>query len=148
MGNDNVIPIRPLKVVGEAGGLIDETHVTLAVLGDDLDPDEISTLLRCKPTSAHRRGDPTPRSGRSYAKGAWLVSMRGKAPIEPEQLLTALLAMLPSDPAVWDGLRQRFTVQLLFGLFLGAWNRGFDLSPAVLERVLKIGTPLGFDIYV
>lgn len=147
MSDDNVIPIRPPKIIAMAGGPIDETRVTLDIHGDDLDPKEISELLRCGPTAAHRRGDPRPRGLNPWPSGAWLLSVGAKAPTEPEELLDALLSKLPADGAVWTGLHQRFTVRLGFGLFLDAWNRGFELSPKTLQRVAKIGVPLGFDIY-
>jgi hypothetical protein len=35
---------EPPKVIGTAGGPIDETRVTLAVYGDDLDPEAVSAL--------------------------------------------------------------------------------------------------------
>jgi hypothetical protein len=50
---------------------------------------------------------------------------------------SALLDRLPIDPAVWESLRSRFDVRLGFGLFQGAWNRGFDLSSQVLRRVAE-----------
>ena len=147
MGDDNVIPIRSPKIIAEVGGPIDKTRVTLGIHGNDLDPDEISSLLRCLPTRAHRRGDPRPRNAPPWPAGAWLLSLEGVAPTEPEELLNALLAKVPADPSIWNGLRQRFTVRLGFGLFLNAWNRGFDLSPAVLQRLAEVGATLGFDVY-
>jgi hypothetical protein len=73
--------------------------------------------------------------------------MEGQAPTEPEQVLVDLLDRLPSEPSVWAALNARFRVRLGFGLFLGAWNRGFELSPPVLSRAIMTGALLGFDIY-
>ena len=147
MSDDNVIPIRPARILAEAGGVVDRTHVTLGIHGEDLDPVEISSLLQCTPTSAHRRGDSRPRNQQPWPKGAWLLSVEGDAPSEPEDLLKVLLAQLPHDPSVWAELHRRFTVRLGFGLFLESWNRGFDLSPEVLQEVTRLGMSLGFDIY-
>jgi hypothetical protein len=147
MNDDNVNLMRPDRFFAEVGGPIDLTRVTLGIYGVDLDPDEISALLGCSPTHAHRRGDLRPRGVPPWPKGAWLLSVEGKSPTEPEELLNQLLEKLPMDPAVWRNLRARFTVQLGFGLFLDAWNRGFDLSPATLERVSQLGASLDFNIY-
>ena len=65
---DDITPIRKPEIVGEAGGLVDESRLTLGIHGEDLDPDEISRLLGCAPTSCHRRGDAR-RSGPPWARG-------------------------------------------------------------------------------
>lgn len=146
-----MIPIRPPKIIATAGGVIDRTKVTLGIHGDDLDPDEISALLKCAPTTAHRRGEERSSKervpARAWKSGNWLLSVEGKSPAEPEALLAALLAKLPEDRTVWQTLGGRFRVRIDFGLFLDAWNRGFELSPQVLDRVAKTGAVLGFDIY-
>jgi len=147
MAEDDIIPIRRREVIALVGGLIDETRLTLSVHGDDLDPDEVTRILSCSPSSSHRRGELTPRSRRPWPKGAWLLSVEGKAPVEPEHLLASLLDRLPSDSSVWESLRSRYSVALGFGLFQGAWNRGFDLSPGIIHRVAALGLGLGFDIY-
>ena len=147
MAEDDIIPIRKPEVVAMVGGLIDETRLTLSVHGDDLDPDEVTRLLGCSPSRSNRRGDLRPRSGTPHPRGAWLLTLEGKAPVEPEHLLASLLDRLPSDPSVWDALRARHSVALGFGLFQEAWNRGFDLSPGVIHRVAALGLGLGFDIY-
>lgn len=147
MKDDDVIPIRKPEAVVEVGGLIDETHVTIGVHGDDLDPDEVTRILGCAPSRSHRRGGPRPRNLPPWPRGAWLLSVEGKAPVGPEQLVSALLDRLPSDPAVWESLRSRFDVRLGFGLFQGVWNRGFGLSAQVLRRIAEMGLGLDFDIY-
>ena len=147
MAEDDIIPIRRPEVIAMVGGLIDETRLTLSVHGDDLDPDEVTRMLSCSPSGSHRRGELAPRSARPYRKGAWLLSVEGKAPVEPEHLLASLLDRLPSDPNVWEALRGRYSVALGFGLFQEAWNRGFDLSPGIVQRVAELGLGLGFDIY-
>lgn len=145
--DEDIIPIRKPEIVATFGGLIDETRLTVSVHGDDLDPEEVTRILGCMPSRSHRRGDLRPRNVPPWPKGAWLLSVEGKAPVEPEHLLSSLLDRLPSDPLVWENLRRRYSVALGFGLFQGAWNRGFDLSPAALARVVALGLGLGFDIY-
>jgi hypothetical protein len=147
MADDDVIPIRRPDIVATVGGVVDETRITLSVHGEELDPLEVTRLLSCSPSHSHRRGDLRPRSVTPWPKGAWLLTVEGKAPVEPEDLLTSLLDRLPSDPRVWETLRSRYSVALGFGLFQGAWNRGFDLSPAVISRVANLGLGVGFDIY-
>jgi hypothetical protein len=148
MKEDDVTPERKARVVAAAGGLVDETRVTIGIHGDDLDPDEVTALLRCPPSHSHRRGELRPRDLAPWPRGAWLLSVEDKAPAAPDHLLAVLLDRLPADPPLWAMLRARFDVRLGFGLFQGAWNRGFDLSPEVLKRVVDVGLGLDFDIYV
>ena len=105
---DDITPIRKPEIVGEAGGLVDESRLTLGIHGEDLDPDEISRLLGCAPTSCHRRGDAR-RSGPPWARGGWLLSVEAKSPAGPEELVQLLLTRFPTEQAVWADLRRRFT---------------------------------------
>jgi hypothetical protein len=133
--------------VVEVGGIVDETRLTLGLYGQDLDPDDISTTLRCSPTSSHRRGDPR-RVGRPpWPQGAWLLRLEGNAPVGPNELVQQLLDRLPVAAEVWEGLRAKYTVQLTVGIFLGSWNRGFELSCVSLSRIGELGVSLGFDLY-
>jgi hypothetical protein len=126
------------------GGVVDETDVCLGVSGEDLDPAEVTRLLRCEPSSSHRRGDRMKR-GALWRKGAWLLSVRGSA--EPEELTTDLLDRFAVDEHVWRSLAQRYDLQLRFGLFLNRWDRGLELSPALVGRIARVHARVIFDIY-
>jgi hypothetical protein len=143
---DDITPIRKPEIIGEAGGLVDESRLTLGVHGEDLDPDEVSRLLGCAPTSSHRRGDAL-RSGRACQKGGWLLSVEAKSPTGPDELVHLLLSRLPTEQAVWADLRRRFQLQLTFGVFTERWNRGFDLTADAVRRIDVLGVGVGFDIY-
>jgi len=142
-----VTPIRRPEVVVEVGGLVDETRVTLGVYGPELEPDEISTLLGCTPTSAHRCGDLRRNGIPPWPQGAWLLSVEGKAPTGPEELIELLTARLPGESAIWERLTAKYSVRVTLGLFTGDWNRGFELSPSSISRLAAIGARVGFDIY-
>ena len=143
---DNVIPIRKPQIVAEAGGLVDGSQLTLGIHGEDLEPDEISRLFGCVPSSSHRRGDPR-QSGPPWPSGAWLLSVEAKSPTGPEELVHLLLSRLPTDETLWSDLRRRFRLQLSFGIFTERWNRGFELSPEAIQRIESLGVGVGFDIY-
>jgi hypothetical protein len=143
---DDITPIRKPEVIGEAGGIVDESRLSLWIVGEELDPDEISRLLGCAPSDSHRRGDPR-RSGTPWPKGAWMLSVRGKSPMGPEQLVHLLLARLPTDETLWSDLRRRFRVQLWFGIFTERWNRAFELSPDAIRRIGSFGLTVVFDVY-
>ena len=143
----DVIRFREPEIVAVVGGLVDESRVTLGIYGDDLDPEEISGTLGCVPTSAHRRGDARKDGVPPWTAGAWLLMIEGKAPQSPEQLLDLLLSRVPTDPQIWKRLRARFSVRMMFGIFISQWNRGFELTGAAISRLQAIGAEVGFDIY-
>jgi hypothetical protein len=85
---DEVIPIRKPEILLEAGGLVDETTLTLALYGEDLDPESVSQRLRCHPTAAHRKGDgASARRPSGFRTGAWLLTVKGRAPTGPDELV-------------------------------------------------------------
>jgi uncharacterized protein DUF4279 len=126
------------------GGVVDETDVCLGVYGDDLDPDQVTVMLGCEPTSSHRKGDRTKR-GIVRRRGAWLLSSKGTA--DPEELTCKLLDRLPKDERTWARLAKEYEVQLRFGLFLQRWNRGLDFTPQLVARMAKLHARIIFDVY-
>jgi hypothetical protein len=151
MTDDTLTPSRPKRTTVTVGGPVDEMRVTLAIYGADLDPVEISTVLCCEPTSSHRRGET--RIGKKtrqkiiYEQGAWFLSAEGQAPQTPDEITNELLARVPADASLWSGLALRFDVQIRYGIFLHAWNRGFVLSRTSVDRIARLHASLNFEIY-
>ena len=131
------------------GGQIDRVSVMLRVFGNDVDPAEITSLLDCAPSFSLRKGevDPTGRYRRVATTGSWLLK-GGQPPTDGlESQVLALLGRLTSDSGVWLGLTQRFAVDIFCGLFLDGDNRGFALSPKVLNELCRRHLLIDFDIY-
>ena len=57
MDDDKVIPTQRPRIILDAGGLVDETRVTLELYREDLDPETVSEQLGSGPSSAHKRGE-------------------------------------------------------------------------------------------
>jgi hypothetical protein len=103
------------------GGPVDRWQVGLRVYGEELDPDHISALLGCQPSSEFRKGDPFPRKGR------WLWNIDTEERAEKgdvEDGIKLLLARLPSDPGIWVSLTSNYAGRLLW-LFPG------DVQPGI-----------------
>ncbi len=137
----------PRQAIGEAGGLVDETSVAVAVYGEDLDPIEITRILGCEPTSAHRRGERLSDKTSPSPHGAWLLVVRGMAPVEPEELTSSLLQRIPEDESIWIDLAARYDLELRFAFHMNAYSRGFDLSPELIHRIARLHATVGFDIF-
>ncbi|HEY1813556.1 MAG TPA: DUF4279 domain-containing protein [Kofleriaceae bacterium] len=135
------------RVIAEVGGGVDEVRVALGIYRRDLEPAAITALLGCEPTRSHRRDD-APMRGPAFEQGAWILSIDGKAPVGPDELVRQLLARLPSTPAVWAELRATCQLHLSVALFVDAWNRGFELALETSCQLVERGIPIGFSVYV
>lgn len=125
---------------------IHETRVTLRVMGDDLDPDEITTLLCHPPTSSQRKGD-IRGSGHVLSFGMWRLHVDDSIPGNLERQIDGLLSKLTPDIGRWRFLNARYRIDLFCGLFMRQGNEGLSLSPVLLARVAERGISLGLDIY-
>jgi hypothetical protein len=122
----------------------DETHVCLGMYEDGFDPDDVTVVLGCEPTSSHRRGDHTKR-GLVHRRGVWQLDNRGRA--DPGELTYKWLDRLPKDEGTWVKLAKRYEVQLRFGLHLRPWNRRLDFTPQLVARMAKRHARIIFDIH-
>lgn len=134
----------------DVGGQVDESTATLRILGDDLDPDQITALLKFPPTVARRKGDVQTgkRTKREYKAmtGQWhLESPRGKGDINEH--IRWILDALCRDQEVWDSIRARYELDLFCGLFLGDWNRGTGITAELMFELGRRGIDLSLDIY-
>lgn len=93
MGDLTDPPATPISV----GGLVDRTGVCVAVYGEHLDPDDVTSIIGRPPTSAHRKGDRRGPRSPPLKRGAWFFELRGKAPEGPAELTARLLDQLPDD---------------------------------------------------
>jgi len=135
------------KIVAEVGGQPEESGVCVALYGDDLDPDDVTERLGCKPTSSHRRGDRKGPQSPPYPRGAWLLTLRGEIPTAPEQLIRRLLLRLPSDERVWRDLCSRFEIQVRIAVHFTGWNKGFSLPADVAAAVARMQASVVIDLY-
>ena len=126
----------------------DQYCVSLSFFGDDLDPDEVSTLLGCSPTDSARRGDLIQRRTRSYTapQGHWEVHTR-RSIDDIETQLVALFERLTDDLSVWQSLTTRFDADLFCGVFLVSQGHGFDMSPRLHRLLADRNLTITFDIY-
>jgi len=134
------------------GGPVDKFKITLRIYGDELDPDQISSLLGCAPTVAERKGVPGPfGDGRRIAKtGRWSLTIESKDSNEEDDVergIKMLLAQLPSDADLWNTLNRAFRVDVFSGIFLASSNRGFGISAEVSKLLADRYLRIGFDLY-
>ncbi|WP_414440146.1 DUF4279 domain-containing protein [Burkholderia sp. 22PA0106] len=124
---------------------------SLRISGDDLVPTEISNLLGCLPTLCQLKGEPIIGKKSEQIRiarfGMWRLLAK---PCEPEDLdgqIADILSQLTDDLEVWNGLAERYSIDLFCGLFMGSDNEGLLISPASLLLLGERGVKLGLDIY-
>ena len=133
------------------GGEVERVDLCLRVLGDDLNPEEITNLLGRQPTRAGRKGEsilrPTGEVMRQRRVGAWILKETPDPDATVNEAILGLLATLPHVPAIWKSLTTRFKVDLLCHITVVGVNQGFELPPNVLQAVGELGVTLGVDIF-
>jgi len=131
------------------GGDVDRITVSVRASGDQLDPDEVTGALGTAPTFAARKGERRTSGGREVVQrtGVWFVEFRAPEEWTLDEAIGELLDRLPSDTKVWAQLAAKYELDLLCGLHLSAWNRGFVLPAALLARLAERHLELDVDIY-
>jgi hypothetical protein len=138
-------PSRLIRV----GGPVDRACVSLRFFGDSLVPEELTQLLGCQPTEARCKGDviPDKRYYRIARTGTWRLEGSQSETADIEDQVLALLAAVTGDLQVWRRLTAQFAADVFCGVFLDEPNRGFSLSPRVMQMLSERGIEIGFDIY-
>jgi uncharacterized protein DUF4279 len=124
---------------------------TLRICGEDLDPDEITALLGCTPSSSERKGDvfTSKTSGRSRTAklGAWRLDTSDREPEDLDGQIDEIVSKLTPSIEVWQSIAARYRVDLFCGFFMRETNEGFEISPASLAALGERRIALGLDIY-
>jgi Domain of unknown function (DUF4279) len=124
---------------------------TLRIQGDDLIPAEVSELLRCAPTTSHKKGDLIigKRTGteRVARTGMWSLHSVDREPENLDGQIEEILAKLSGDIDAWRVLARRYRLDLFCGLFMEGGNEGLTISPASLIALGQRGIKLALDVY-
>jgi hypothetical protein len=127
---------------------IARTRASLRVLGDTLEPEEVSALLGRPPTRQRRKGDKIEGKSEATAPtGAWILDSNLSERVELEEHVEVLLGSLSNDMDEWSSLTDRFSASMHCSLFLDQYNEGFELSPRVTRALADRGIVIAFDIY-
>jgi hypothetical protein len=134
-------------------GPVDDFRISLDVIGDDVDPEEVSSLLGCQPTTGHRKGDEILGADGSFRRharsGRWSIAVTSRHLGEPDfdTVLSNLIESLTDDLSIWTKLSQQFDTRLFCGIFLTDSNRGFNISAELMAALSARDLYIGLDIY-
>jgi hypothetical protein len=119
-------------------------------MGDDLIPDEVSSLLGAPPSMAYARGDDITGKHdpvRVAKSGQWSYYAPDTEPADVDAQVAQLLGQLTPDIEVWQQLADRFDLDLFSGWFMDGANEGLAISPDTLMSLAKRRIVLSLDIY-
>ena len=125
------------------------TVVSLRLVLDAADPQQITRLLDLPPTRAFAKGDSGPHARRFRDEGLWIHEVMPRGFHWPEEKVAELVALLRGRPGWRDVLRlpgvtwSGVTVQLR-----GCQERmgGFALDPASLEALVSLSLQLDLEL--
>ena len=128
-----------------------ETHATFRLLGDMLDPEEVSRALGITPTIARRKGDTygNPKRPVVSRTGIWALESEGAvAGADLEAHLGFLLNQLVFKASVVAKLIQGgLTGDILCYWMSGTGQGGPALGAETIRRIASLGVGLEFDCY-
>ena len=136
-----------------SGGPIDWSCITLKISGENLDPEEVSRLLRPAPDPAHPEKERN-APGKEYPladkkKRGWRIRWLSTDTDEwdVDVAIGDLMQALNSDIATWQSLSSQFRVELSIKLSMRTQNKGFCLSPGTMRYLGDRHIEAGFDVY-
>jgi hypothetical protein len=128
-----------------------KTVASLRIMGDALDPDEISQVLSCAPTAAFRKGQVVRGvvTGREVVKksGMWTLGADDQQPGNLDEQIRSIFSRLPDDLEIWRDLSSKYRMDLFCGFFMEVSDEGLEISPDSLRLLGERLVPLDFCIY-
>lgn len=122
---------------------LDRTLVSLRFSGQDLDPKEFGETLGFIESKRTETTIKRSKSGIVH----WSISLIDNETIPLEDKIESLLAVFTNDIDVWIKATEKVEADIFCGLFLDGWNRGFTLTPNLMEKISTRNLEIGFDIY-
>lgn len=132
---------------------LQRASATLHVHGDDLDPDELTSLLGCPPIIGARMGETfIGHNGRTVtaSTGKWIYTTGYRETPNIDGQIAELLDCLPASLSIWRNLTTKFDCYVTLGIYFveDSWTGGIYLQPQTLQKLGERGLALDFDMYV
>ncbi len=150
-------PTAPPDAPSGTIGLSDEISwfsASLSVIGESLDPDLITQLLKRSPTMSWQQSSAlnsfSKAKGFRQRNGGWQLSIK---PADTDEwsinnLISLLLSELPTDISTWNAISELGQPQIAIGLNLpNSQSRDFSIEPDLMNLLAKRKIRLWFDVY-
>jgi hypothetical protein len=128
------------------------TKASFRIMGKDLDPSEITTLLTMPPDRCHRCGDPhmstTGRRYADYTEGLWALHSSVEETLALDAHLEDLVTKLWQHRDLLQEFRNRgYKIDIFVCIFGIDDTIGLVLKNTLLRRVTQLGVDLDLDLY-
>ncbi|QJE97708.1 DUF4279 domain-containing protein [Luteolibacter luteus] len=127
------------------------THAWLRVMGEDVDPDEVTAIVGVSPTSTQRRGNPVEgHPGKTYSRGGWWIGTEGLlGSKDARHHLDWILEKVPGKEQEFMELHRRgYLVDVCVRWDSRHGHGGPTISPKQMKALADLGVDLWFDVYV
>jgi hypothetical protein len=115
---------------------ISRSTASICLIGTELNPEHVTQLLGCMPSSTAKTGEKIFKSDgkeRIITKGFWRLEYGDSDEIILEEKFELLLGKLTDKLEVWQEITSKLDVAEIFcGLFIDKFNEGFTLSQSIL----------------
>ncbi|QFY90034.1 DUF4279 domain-containing protein [Magnetovirga frankeli] len=130
---------------------ISKSTAALRIIGESVQPDEITKQLGCNPTFSCRKGDTRHTKNKEirsiYRQGMWRFDAKDESPENLDKQVYYIINRVSSDIEVWNMLREQYNIDIICTLSMESYNEGMELSPGSMLALGKRGITLGLDIY-
>ena len=124
------------------------SHVTLMILGENLDPQSVSRSLRLRPTKAWRQGEPKTHGSSTYEWGGWKKSLPNAQLIQPlnRQLAFWVKALTGRNQAIAKLTRDGNSCAL--SCYIGSsGTASIVISPVLQKNIAGLGLELQLSFF-
>lgn len=124
---------------------------SLRIMGDDLDPEEVTALLCGSPSHTQKKGQPVHSTSDKPSwpanSGLWRKNAIETKPEDFDLQVRQMLNELTQDIGVWKALSTKYRMDVFCGWFMSSSNEGVEIKPETLFLLGQRGITLGIDIY-
>lgn len=124
------------------------TYASFSMIGDDLNPDDVSSILQVQPSDSFRRGDKK-KNGSTWKHGFWSLESEGN--VHSDDLSEHIEWLLDQIEHCQDYITGLSTSNISARIFcyweLKSGNGGPRFSPALLSRLVALDLTLDIDFY-
>lgn len=129
------------------GGPPIDSQASLAIYSDDIDPDAVTAIVGCSPTSALRKGERDPNRPKLPPApiGQWLLEAPEQLPFVDK--LTFLLSSTAERCDEWQALAATHRIEIRAAIFLRSWTEGFEIDAETLSAMARRRWSFGLSMY-
>jgi len=131
------------------GGEMDWFSISLRIFSDNLEPNQITKLLRYNPTKELKKNDPiNNKSKRISEKNVWELTL--KANDSSKNINSEILNILNNinkNKRSWKIINNHSRVDLFIGMVMKSKNKGIEIDPILMRLLGKLNITIGFDVY-